>query len=82
LGHFSAHWKLEGAGSQGSLYLIAKNPLLIQKTVADKLSDKIQVIIAPPQAGGFFASGLVGPLGGGGGAKATPASLPQPGQGE
>ena len=35
--------------------LIAKNPLLIQKTLADKLSDKIQVIIAPPQAGGFFA---------------------------
>jgi regulator of protease activity HflC (stomatin/prohibitin superfamily) len=41
--------------------LISKNPLLIQKTVADKLSDKIQVIIAPPQAGGFFAAGLLGP---------------------
>ena len=40
--------------------LIAKNPLLIQKTLADKLSDKIQVIIAPPQAGGFFAQGLLG----------------------
>ena len=40
--------------------LIAKNPLLIQKTIADKLSDKIQVIIAPPQAGGFFAGGLIG----------------------
>lgn len=40
--------------------LISKNPLLIQKTLADKLSDKIQVIIAPPQAGGFFASGLLG----------------------
>ena len=37
--------------------LIAKNPLMIQKTIADKLSDKIQVIIAPPQAGGFFAGG-------------------------
>jgi regulator of protease activity HflC (stomatin/prohibitin superfamily) len=41
--------------------LISKNPLLIQKTLADKLSDKIQVIIAPPQVGGFFASGLLGP---------------------
>jgi regulator of protease activity HflC (stomatin/prohibitin superfamily) len=40
--------------------LISKNPLLIQKTLADKLSDKIQVIIAPPQVGGFFASGVIG----------------------
>jgi regulator of protease activity HflC (stomatin/prohibitin superfamily) len=39
--------------------LIQKNPLLIQKTLADKLSDKIQVVIAPPQAG-FFAAGLIG----------------------
>jgi regulator of protease activity HflC (stomatin/prohibitin superfamily) len=43
--------------------LIAKNPLLIQKTLADKLSDKIQVIIAPPQAGGFFAGSLIGAQG-------------------
>jgi regulator of protease activity HflC (stomatin/prohibitin superfamily) len=40
--------------------LISKNPLLIQKTLADKLSDKIQVIIAPPQAGGFIAGSLLG----------------------
>lgn len=40
--------------------LISKNPLLIQKTLADKLSDKIQVIIAPPQAGGFIAGNLLG----------------------
>jgi regulator of protease activity HflC (stomatin/prohibitin superfamily) len=40
--------------------LISRNPLLIQKTLADKLSDKIQVIIAPPQAGGFFAGNLLG----------------------
>ena len=41
--------------------LIAKNPLLIQKTLADKLSDKIQVIIAPPPAaGGFIGTALVG----------------------
>jgi regulator of protease activity HflC (stomatin/prohibitin superfamily) len=50
--------------------LIAKNPLLIQKTVADKLSDKIQVIIAPPHAGGFFASSL---LGGGGAREPAPS---------
>ncbi len=40
--------------------LVTQHPLLIQKTLADKLSDKIQVIIAPPQAGGFFAAGLLG----------------------
>ena len=41
--------------------LITRNPLLIQKTMADKLSDKIQVIIAPPPAdGGFIGSNLLG----------------------
>ncbi|MBW2732890.1 MAG: prohibitin family protein [Deltaproteobacteria bacterium] len=40
--------------------LIAKNPLLIQKTLADKLSDKIQVIIAPPSQSGFIAQNLLG----------------------
>jgi regulator of protease activity HflC (stomatin/prohibitin superfamily) len=41
--------------------LISQNPLLIQKTLADKLSDKVQVIIAPPPAsGGFIGSTLLG----------------------
>jgi hypothetical protein len=40
--------------------VIAKNPLLIQKTLADKLSDKIQVVVAPPSTSGFFASRLLG----------------------
>jgi regulator of protease activity HflC (stomatin/prohibitin superfamily) len=41
--------------------LITHYPLLIQKTLADKLSDKIQVIIAPtPQAGRFIGSNLLG----------------------
>ncbi|HJV93028.1 MAG TPA: SPFH domain-containing protein, partial [Azonexus sp.] len=40
--------------------LIQKNPLLIQKTLADKLSDKISVIIAPPPAdGGFIGATLL-----------------------
>ncbi len=34
--------------------LISKHPLLIQKTMADKLSDKISVIIAPPSTNGDF----------------------------
>jgi regulator of protease activity HflC (stomatin/prohibitin superfamily) len=51
--------------------LIAKNPLLIQKTLADKLSDKIQVVVAPPSSDGFFASGLLG----------LPSSRPTPAAG-
>jgi regulator of protease activity HflC (stomatin/prohibitin superfamily) len=41
--------------------LLGRHPLLIQKTVADKLSDKVRVIIAPAGVDGrFIASGLVG----------------------
>src|SRR5688572_17910260 len=41
--------------------LVSRHPLLIQKTLADKLSDKVQVIIAPPPAdGGFIGSTLLG----------------------
>jgi regulator of protease activity HflC (stomatin/prohibitin superfamily) len=41
--------------------LLARYPLLIQKTLADKLSDKVQVIIAPtPAAGQFIGTSLVG----------------------
>jgi regulator of protease activity HflC (stomatin/prohibitin superfamily) len=41
--------------------LIARYPLLIQKTLADKLSDKVQVIIAPtPAPGQFLGANLVG----------------------
>jgi regulator of protease activity HflC (stomatin/prohibitin superfamily) len=52
--------KANSAQLERDSMLIAKNPLLIQKTLADKLSDKIQVIVAPPSAGGFFAGGLLG----------------------
>jgi regulator of protease activity HflC (stomatin/prohibitin superfamily) len=41
--------------------LLAHYPLLIQKTLADKLSDKVQVIIAPtPADGRFIGSNLLG----------------------
>lgn len=44
--------------------LIAHYPLLIQKTLADKLSDKVQVIIAPtPAAGRFIGANLIGTQG-------------------
>lgn len=60
-------WRLDKVGKVNSEQmaregaLITKHPLLIQKTLADKLSDKIQVVIAPPPAdGGFIGAGLVG----------------------
>lgn len=41
--------------------LISKHPALIQKAMADKLSDKVQVIIAPPSTGsGFIGDALLG----------------------
>ena len=44
--------------------LVTRYPLLIQKALADKLSDKVQVIIAPtPAAGRFIGSSLLGAQG-------------------
>ena len=41
--------------------LVTRHPLLIQKTLADKLSDKIQVILAPPPTNGdFIGAALLG----------------------
>ena len=41
--------------------LLTRHPLLVQKTLADKLSDKVQVIIAPtPADGGFIGAQLLG----------------------
>lgn len=41
--------------------LITRYPLLIQKALADKLSDKVQVIITPtPESGRFIGSNLLG----------------------
>lgn len=52
----SASAQLERDGA-----LVTKHPLLIQKTLADKLSDKISVIIAPPPSdGGFIGATLLG----------------------
>jgi regulator of protease activity HflC (stomatin/prohibitin superfamily) len=56
---------LVGKASAGQMeregVLVARYPLLIQKAFADKLSDKVQVIIAPlPAAGKFIASSLIG----------------------
>lgn len=53
--------KVEAAQMEREGELLTRNPLLIQKTMADKLSDKVSVIIAPPPAdGGFIGSALLG----------------------
>jgi regulator of protease activity HflC (stomatin/prohibitin superfamily) len=69
---------LVGRASAGQMeregVLLAHYPLLIQKTLADKLSDKVQVIIAPtPAAGQFIGSNLIGT----GPAAAAPAANPE-----
>jgi len=56
---------LVGKASAGQMeregVLVTRYPLLIQKTLADKLSDKVQVIIAPlPAEGKFIGSSLIG----------------------
>ena len=56
--------------------LITKHPLLVQKAMADKLSDKVQVIIAPPGSGGFIGSALLG------GARPVAAAAAAPQDGE
>jgi regulator of protease activity HflC (stomatin/prohibitin superfamily) len=40
--------------------VITAHPLLIQKSLADKLSDKVQVIIAPPSSDGVITAVLAG----------------------
>ncbi|MDR3415215.1 MAG: SPFH domain-containing protein [Nevskia sp.] len=53
--------KITSAQMERDGELLSKHPLLIQKTMADKLSDKVSVIIAPPPAsGGFIGSALLG----------------------
>jgi regulator of protease activity HflC (stomatin/prohibitin superfamily) len=56
---------LVGKASAGQMeregVVVSRYPLLIQKTLADKLSDKVQVIIAPlPAEGRFIGSSLIG----------------------
>src|SRR5471030_3249730 len=53
--------KIASAQMERDGALITNNPLLIQKIMADKLSDKVSVIIAaPPANGGFIGANLLG----------------------
>ena len=60
-------WRLDRVGKVNAEQmaregvLVTRHPLLIQKALADKLSDKVQVIIAPPPTtGGFIGETLLG----------------------
>ena len=60
-------WRLERVGKVAAEQMaregevVSRHPLLVQKTLADKLSDRIQVIIAPPpRDGGFIGDALLG----------------------
>jgi regulator of protease activity HflC (stomatin/prohibitin superfamily) len=60
-------WRLERVGKVSAEQMeregrvITLHPLLVQKTLADKLSDKVQVIIAPPpRDGGFIGDAILG----------------------
>jgi regulator of protease activity HflC (stomatin/prohibitin superfamily) len=60
-------WRLERVGKVNAEQMaregavITQHPLLVQKTLADKLSDKVQVIIAPPpRDGGFIGDAILG----------------------
>ena len=48
----------EQMGREGAL--VTQHPLLIQKALADKLSDKVQVIIAPPTTDGGLIGAVLG----------------------
>src|SRR5262249_14595502 len=63
--------------------LLARYPLLIQKALADKLSDKVQVIIAPPPAAGqFLGANLVGTVPPAVAGPVAVAGSPQAGRGQ
>ncbi len=59
-------WRLDRVGRVNADQMeregavVSRHPLLVQKTLADKLSDKIQVIIAAPPKDGFIGAGLLG----------------------
>jgi len=56
--------KMQTAQMERDGAILTRHPLLIQKSLADKLSDKIQVIIAPPGTDGrLVTAGLVGNAG-------------------
>ena len=68
--------KAESEQYERDAEVLTRNPLLVQKAFAEKLSERMQVVVAPPSTAGFFAAGL---LGGGAGARPVGADERRPG---
>jgi regulator of protease activity HflC (stomatin/prohibitin superfamily) len=66
--------KIASAQMERDGQVLSQHPLLIQKIMAEKLSDKISVIIAPPAAGGFIGASLLGKLPAAAAPTATPTA--------
>jgi hypothetical protein len=56
--------------------ILQQNPLLIQKIVAERLSDKMQLMMVPTDGRDFFVNDVL--RGAFGGARPAPASSPLP----
>src|SRR6202040_4211244 len=44
---------------QGEAAVLKQNPMLIQKIIAERLSDKLQIIMVPTSGDNFFASDVL-----------------------
>jgi len=44
---------------QGEAAVLKQNPMLIQKIIAERLSDKLQIIMVPTDGRNFFASDVL-----------------------
>ncbi len=44
---------------QGEAAVLKENPMLIQKIIAERLSDKLQIIMVPTDGQNFFASDVL-----------------------
>jgi len=52
--------KVESAQYERDAAVLTRNPLLVQKAFAEKMGEHLQVVVAPPSMGGFFAANLLG----------------------
>jgi hypothetical protein len=64
---------------QGEAAVLKQNPMLIQKIIAERLSDKLQIIMVPTDGRNFFASDVLRSAFSGGTVASTPDDAEQDG---
>jgi regulator of protease activity HflC (stomatin/prohibitin superfamily) len=64
---------------QGEAAVLKQNPMLIQKIIAERLSDKLQIIMVPTDGRNFFASDVLRSAFSGGTSSSTPDDAEQDG---